>query len=357
MINNDKVKIMGSNTNKRRSTKRGILIALVVFLSIVLAVLLAATVFMTRFFNSIDRVDPNQETMSQEQIDAILKEETEPTDPDFTGEAISSDELQLSDTPVDTVQTSDDVLNILLVGQDTENLSQRSRSDSMILCTINKTTGTLTMTSFMRDMYVKIPEFYDQRMNVAYLLGGFETLYDTLEHNFGVQVDNGVAVNFASFQKVIDAVGGVEVELTSAEANHLNMQNYTWGLFEGVNILTGETALAYSRIRALQGGDFNRTNRQRIVLEALLDKAKDMPVTQLYNLVEALIPMVVTDMSNADIIAAAMEMAPMLQDLEIVSQRIPVDDGYNMTMVDGMSVLLPDLEVNRQFLVDTIGVE
>ena len=81
---------MGSNTKKRRSAKRGILIALVVFLSIVLAVLLAATVFMTRLLGNITHVDPNQETMSQEQIDAILNEETEPTDPDFTGEAISS---------------------------------------------------------------------------------------------------------------------------------------------------------------------------------------------------------------------------------------------------------------------------
>lgn len=348
---------MGSNTNKRKSAKRGILIALVVFLSIVLALLLAVTIFMTRFFNSIEKVDPNQQTMSQEQIDAILKEETEPTDPDYTGEALTSDDVVLSDTPVDVVETGDDVINILLVGQDTENLSQRSRSDSMILCTINKSAGTLTMTSFMRDMYVKIPEFYDQRMNVAYLVGGFDALYDTLEHNFGVQVDNGVAVNFASFQKVIDAVGGVEVELTAAEANHLNMQNYTWGLFEGVNILTGETALAYSRIRALQGGDFNRTNRQRTVMMAILDKAKDMPVTELYNLIETLIPMVITDMSNAEIIDAAMELAPMLQDLEIISQRVPIDDGYRMTMVDGMSVLLPDLEVNREFLADTIGID
>lgn len=346
---------MGSNTNKRKSAKRGILIALVVFLSIVLALLLAATIFMTKMFNSITRVDP-LETMSQEEIESVLNNETEPPVPDYTGETFSAQDIILPEVPVDTVETGDDVLNILLVGQDTENLSQRSRSDSMILCTINKTTKTLTMTSFMRDMYVKIPNHYNQRMNVAYLLGGFDALYDTLEYNFGVQVDNGVAVNFASFQKVIDAVGGIEVKLTSAEANHLNMQNYTWGLFEGVNILTGETALAYSRIRAL-GGDFDRTNRQRTVMLALLNKAKSMPVTELYNLVEALIPMVVTDMSNAEIIAAAMDLAPMLQDIQIVSQRVPVDDGYNMTMVDGMSVLLPDLEVNRQFLVDTIGID
>ena len=354
-MKNDKVEVMGSNTNKRRSAKRGILIALIVFLSIVLAVLLAATIFMTKMFNSITRVDP-QETMSQEEIESVLNNETEPTIPDYTGETINSADLVMPESPVEMVQTSDDVINILLVGQDTESLSQRSRSDSMVLCTINKTQKTLTMTSFMRDMYVTIPNYYNQRMNVAYLLGGFDALYDTLEYNFGVQIDNGVAVNFASFQKVIDAVGGIEVRLTSAEANHLNNLNYTWGLFEGVNILTGETALAYSRIRAL-GGDFDRTNRQRTVLMALLNKAKNMPVTDLYNLVEALIPMVVTDMSNAEIIAAAIDLAPMLQDLEIISQRVPVDDGYNMTMVDGMSVLLPDLEVNRQFLVDTIGTE
>ena len=346
---------MGSNTNKRRSAKRGILIALIVFLSIVLAVLLAATIFMTKMFNSIPRVDP-QETMSQEEIESVLNNETEPEIPDYTGETINSADLVMPESPVEMVQTSDDVINILLVGQDTESLSQRSRSDSMVLCTINKTQKTLTMTSFMRDMYVTIPNYYNQRLNVAYLLGGFDALYDTLEYNFGVQIDNGVAVNFASFQKVIDAVGGIEVRLTSAEANHLNNLNYTWGLFEGVNILTGETALAYSRIRAL-GGDFDRTNRQRTVLMALLNKAKNMPVTDLYNLVEALIPMVVTDMSNAEIVAAAIDLAPMLQDLEIISQRVPVDDGYNMTMVDGMSVLLPDLEVNRQFLVDTIGTE
>lgn len=347
---------MGKKTNKRKSAKRGILIALVVILSIILAVLLIGTAFLTIKMNQITRVDPD-ETMSQEQVESILNNETEPTDPDFTGEAISSEDLILPDTPADTVVTGEDVINILLVGQDTDNLNQRSRTDSMILCTINKTTKTLTMTSFMRDMYVKIPDFYDQRLNVAYLVGGFDALYDTLEYNFGVRVDHGVGVNFASFQKVIDAVGGVEVRLTAAEANHLNNQDYTWGLFEGVNILTGETALAYSRIRALQGGDFNRTNRQRTVMLALLNKAKDMPLTDLYNLVDTLIPMVVTDMSNSEIIATAMELAPMLQDLEIVSQRIPIDDAYEMTMVDGMSVLLPDMEANRQFLVDTIGIK
>lgn len=346
---------MGSNTNKRKSAKRGILIALVVFLSIVLAVLLVATVFASRLLNSINQVS-EQETMSQEQIEEILNEETEPIDPDYTGDTISSEDLDLPDSPVQTVETGDDVVNILLVGQDTKDLSRRSRSDSMILCSINKSTGKLTMTSFMRDTYVTIPEFYNQRLNVAYMVGGFDALYNTLEHNFGVKVDHGIAVNFASFQKVIDAVGAIDIELTAAEADHLNAK-CGWGLKEGINSLDGEKALAYSRIRKLQGGDFNRTNRQRTVMMALLNKAKAMPITELYNLVEALIPLVVTDMNNTEIITTVMDLAPLLQNLEIVSQRIPTDDGYYMTMVDGMSVLIPDLEVNRQFLVDTIGTK
>lgn len=347
---------MGSDTNKRKSSKRGIFTVLVVLLAVVLVVLLSVTIFASHILNKINRAD-DLEPMSQEQIDAILKEEMESGNSNLEGEEASPEGIDLPEVPVDTVATGDDILNLLLVGQDTANVSQRSRTDSMILCTINKSTGTLTMTSFMRDTYVKIPDFYNQRLNVAYLVGGFDALYNTLEHNFGVQVDMGVAVNFASFQQVIDKVGGVEVALTAAEADYLNGNHYTWGLVEGMNTLDGEKALAYSRIRSLQGGDFNRTNRQRAVVMALFSKAKTMPIKDLYNLVEALIPMVVTDMSNAEIISVAVDVMPLLQDLEIVSQRIPVDDGYYMTMVDGMSVLIPDLDVNRQYLVDTIGVK
>lgn len=341
--------------NAKKPGKRGMLIALIVILAIILVALIAATVFVTGTLNRIERVDP-EATMSSEDIEDILNNEQEETDPNFTGDSMSSDDVVLSDTPVEVVETGDNVINVLLVGQDSASLSTRSRTDSMILCTINKSTNTLTMTSFMRDMYVKIPGHFDQRLNVAYLVGGFEALYDSLEHNFGVQVEQGVAVNFASFKEVIDAVDGVDIELTSAEAYHLNGQNYTYGLVEGVNHLNGDAALAYARIRSLDS-DFKRTNRQRTVMVALLEKAKTLPLTDLYKLVDTLIPMVVTDMSNTEIINTAMELAPMLQDLTIVSQRIPVDDEYVMTMVDGMSVLLPDLEANREYLANTIGLE
>lgn len=344
-----------SKSRGQRSAKTGVLIAIIVVLSIILCVLIAATFFVTNTLNKIPKAD-QLDIMSQEEIESVLYEEPEETEPGFTGEVIAPEDVVMPEKPVEVVQTGDDIISILLVGQDTKNMSIRSRTDSMILCTINKTTKTLTMTSFLRDMYVKIPGWRDQRINVAYVLGGFETLYDSLEYNFGVQVEQGVAVNFASFEKVIDAVGGVDVELTSREANHLNAQNYTWGLVEGVNTLNGEAALAYARIRKIDS-DFARTNRQRTVITALLKKAKSLPLTDLYALVGELIPMVVTDMDNAQIVSLAMEIAPLLQDLTIVSQRIPVDDGYRSAWVDGMAVLLPDLETNRQFLIDTIGEE
>ena len=352
-MNNDKFK-KSKTVNKKAKSKRTALIVLIVVLAVVLLLLIVGTVGINGMLNKITR--PDDETLSQSEIDALLKEEMEDVDPDFTGDVLSSNDVNLSDSPVEGITTAEGTVSIMLVGQDARDTKTRSRSDTMILCTIDKSTATLTMTSFMRDTYVRIPNYFDQRMNVAYMLGGFDVLYDTLEHNFGVQVDQGVAVNFFAFKEIIDQIGGIEIELTSVEANHLNNQNYTWGLVEGVNHLNGEQALAYARIRKVGGGgDFNRTNRQRTVITAIIDEAKALPVADLYNLVDELIPMVATDMSNSEIIALVMELAPLLKDLKIVSQRIPIDDGYRMTMIDGMSVLLPDLETNRQFLVDTIG--
>ena len=210
------------------------------------------------------------------------------------------------------------------------------------------------MTSFMRDLYVRIPGFYNQRLNVAYAVGGFDTLYETLNYNFGVEVEHGIGVNFTSFPQVIEAVGGVDIELTSREANHLNGQNYTWGLTSGMNHLNGEQALAYSRIRKLDS-DFSRTNRQRNVITAVIEKAKTLSWTELYSLVQTLIPMVVTDMTDEEIISTAIELAPLLTDLEIITQRVPGDSDYYNAMINGMAVLVPDTDDIQEMLMNTIG--
>ncbi len=338
-------------TDKKENKKRGCLIVLSVILALIMIVLIGVTIFINHMLGKISREDAVVETLSQEEIQQILNE-TEPEDIDYTGEVL--DEVTMPSEAVETLETGDNVINILLVGQDTYSNRSRSRTDTMILCTVNKETKTLTMTSFMRDLYVVIPGYQDQRLNVPYVLGGFQTLYDTLEYNFGVEVEHGIAVNFSSFPQVIDAVGGVDIELTKSEAKHLNGQEGSWNLKAGVNHLNGKQALAYSRIRKIDS-DFNRTSRQRKVLTAVLNKAKTLSVSQLYDLVETLIPLVYTDMTDAEIISTAVEIAPLLLDIQIVTQRIPVDGEYKSTMIRGMAVLVPDTEANRQFLEDTLG--
>lgn len=338
-------------TDKKKNKKRGCLIVLSVILALIMIVLIGVTIFINHMLGKISREDAVVETLSQEEIQQILNE-TEPEDIDYTGEVL--DEVTMPSEAVETLETGDNVINILLVGQDTYSNRSRSRTDTMILCTVNKETKTLTMTSFMRDLYVVIPGYQDQRLNVPYVLGGFQTLYDTLEYNFGVEVEHGIAVNFSSFPQVIDAVGGVDIELTKSEAKHLNGQEGSWNLKAGVNHLNGKQALAYSRIRKIDS-DFNRTSRQRKVLTAVLNKAKTLSISQLYDLVETLIPLVYTDMTDAEIISTAVEIAPLLLDMQIVTQRIPVDGEYKSTMIRGMAVLVPDTEANRQFLEDTLG--
>ena len=367
---------MSKKENKKGSGKRVALIILIVFLALVLLVLVGGTVFITGTLNKLSRPEQN-ETLSPSEIEALLDdnqyvddlygddsddadatESMDETEPGVEIESIAPEDVTLPEAPVEQIvseENQDNYLNILLVGQDSRDPAKRARSDSMILCTLDKSTGTLTMTSFMRDMYVKIPGYYNQRMNVAYMVGGFDALYDTLEYNFGISVDKGIAVNFQSFIKVVDLLGGVDVELSAAEANHVNKKHPEWKLTEGMNHLSGWAALTYARTRKIGSGDFDRSQRQRNVITAVLAKLKDMSLIDLYNLVDEVLPMVYTDMSNAEIVSMAMELAPLLKDLKIVSQRIPIDGGYRMTMVNEMSVLLPDLQKNREFLVETIG--
>ena len=198
------------------------------------------------------------------------------------------------------------------------------------------------------------------------MIGGFDLLNATLDYNFGVKADYNVEIDFAGFMSAIDLIGGIDIELTEAEASYLNRrgnwdieENQNWQLTEGVNHLTGSQALAYSRIRAI-GDDFGRTNRQRIVLNELLNKAKAMSATELYDLVKAVIPLMYTDMTNPQIMGLMLEVVPMLSDLKVVSQRIPMDGQFSFAKKNYAEVieLSPaNFEANKQLLIDAMKEE
>lgn len=345
---------MGETTGNKKMPK-WLKITLITLGALLLLILLVALVAFMYFYNLVDsipRVDGSQATLSSEEI-AAIENETDPPDADFDGVVIDPLEVTWNTAPADLIGLKQDVINILLIGQDRRPGEGRQRSDAMILCTINVEKRTLTLTSFLRDLYVQIPGYKDNRLNAAYQFGGMKLLNKTLEVNFGIHVDGNIEVDFSGFEDVIDMVGGVDIELTEAEANRMN-KYHGWSLKKGNNHLNGEQALSYARIRKI-GTDFGRTNRQRTVLTALFNKAKSMSFFQLLDLVENCIPLVTTDMSNGDIMHYAISMIPMLGSIQLNNQYIPAEGTFQYAQIRGMSVLLPNLEANRKLLLESIG--
>ncbi len=343
--------------------KRTLLIVLCVVLAVVLAVLVVGTAYMESWLNLIGR-EHYDGTMSPSDYEEFHNDQKETMPSNYEGEVIDPGDVEW-DKYTGPVEDSEHIINIMLIGQDRRPGEKRANSDVMILCSINKLTKELTMTSFMRDMYVPIPGFYDYKMNAAYLLGGMETLDACLKENFGVHVDGNVEVDFNGFIGVIDLVGGVEMELTAAEAKYLNNEyglqetsgSFGWDLKEGKNQLTGGQALAYARIRAVGDGDFGRTERQRKVIAALVEKCKDMNLTQLKNLMVEVLPLLTTDLTNREILNYIIDLLPVLSNLKVNTQRIPADGTYRYAWIKDMSVLLPDLEENRELLKHCIAEE
>lgn len=345
---------------KKSTTGRRVAMSMLcVFLAIVLTVLIVFTIEVKGLLGQINRFGEDDVTLSPEQLESILAE-TDPSDPNFTGPVIDNNEVTI---PNAENISSENVINLLLVGQDRRPGEPRSRSDSMILCTINKSSKTITLTSFLRDTWVYIPGYGNERLNVPYARGGFSLLNETLEYNFGVSAEHNIEVDFSGFKSIIDKIGGVEIELTAAEANHLNKngnwdleENPDWKLYAGKNTLNGSQALAYSRIRAI-GSDFARTNRQRKVLTALIGKIQVMDTMEIYDLVKSFLPMLTTDMTDGQILGYVVEFGPVLSQYQIVSQRLPADGAYEDAWIDDKSVLYispENFEKNIQILKDTI---
>lgn len=348
---------MKQNKKAARSGLRTALIALCVVLGVVLAGILGVTIYAEHLLGQMNYVDPEatQETLSQEEIESI-ENATDEDIGEFTGPAIDEDDIDWGgDVDVNIGGENDqNIINILLIGKDTPIGQDRPRSDTMILCTFNREKKTITMTSFLRDLYLQIPGYSDNRINVAYHLGGMQLLDKTLTHNFGIHIDGNVEVDFEQFAKIIDLLGGVEMDLTQREAKYINKWVKGSELEEGTHLLTGEQALMYARNRQDVDGDFSRTNRQRKLLTEVVEAYRQSSVTTMVSLMNEILPMVTTDLSKSDITGYLRTLWPLVKDCEIITQRIPVDGGFYYAMVRDMSVLVPNMNINRQALIDSL---
>lgn len=350
---------------KKRKIKKGLLITLIVVCALIWIAIIACVIYFESLLGMINRADDEVlETMSDAQYQAMMDAIRETAPEDFTGEVMDAEDVQW-DEEAEELEESDEIINILLIGQDRRSGEGRSRSDTMILVTVNKPAKTLTLTSFMRDMYVPIPGRNDNRINVPYLLGGMDLLDATIKRNFGVTVDGNVEVDFYGFIEIVDLMGGIDIELTAKEADYMN-RNFSWdiednledewNLTEGLQHLNGSQALSYARMRKVGNSDYERTERQRRVVSKLIEKAKGLSVAELNLLMQHALPMITTDLDDGQILNYALELFPLLKDLQIQTLRIPVDGGYESKMIDGMAVLVPDLWYNRIKLQEIMKV-
>ena len=258
------------------------------------------------------------------------------------------------------------VVNILLIGSDSRTEGDDGRSDAMILLSVSSKTRTIHMTSLLRDMYVDVPGRDGNRLNAAYSFGGPELLLETVKQNLGIEVNRYAVVNFQAFANLVDAVNGVDLELTNEEVKwvnaYLNEYNELRGMpmetdyldtsLSGMIHLNGAQSLAYSRNRFI-GTDFGRTERQRKVLSAVMKKLPAALVTNPNGLINGLFPNLTTNLTQTECLRLSL-MGGKLLTYDIVQESIPLEGTYSSVTIRGMDVLQVDFDRNRAYLQEQL---
>ena len=314
------------------------------FLSLILVLGASALIFINSKLSKIQKYDPDKLTP------VLPEDETFETDPYKDGtEIVEPGDINWAED-VNTL-SREGVTNILLIGQDTRQEGAKGRSDSMMLLTSDKTNKTLKVTSLMRDMYVQIPGYSDNRINVAYFFGGWELLKETVEKNFGITVDRFVEVDFFAFREVVDILGGIYIDLNAEEA--LALKGWGHRTVEGRNRLDA-AALSYCTMRYVGNSDYERTARQRKALASIYARLRESAsVPVILDLVDTILPLVTTNMTNGEIMSYAMDLYAM--NIEGIEQhRLPLEGSYYSAYINSMAVLVPDLEKNREYLWEII---
>ena len=265
--------------------------------------------------------------------------------------------------------SEDGVTNILLIGNDSRKNGTDGRSDAMILLSISNRTHRILFTSLLRDMYVDIPGHGKNRLNAAYSYGGPELLMETVEENFGIRVNRYVSVNFEAFAGMVDAVGGVDMNVTSDEVflidaylNEYNMllgreitTDYLDPALSGWVKLNGAQALAYTRNRYI-GTDFGRTERQRKVIDAVIKAFPGAFLRRGPVIIKEMASYMTTNLTlNECYLLALQGWTPFVYGRDMGS--LPLEGTWNDYNANGMAVLKVDFDANRKYLDEMLFTE
>ena len=351
---------------KMKTWKKVLLIILISLLGLALAAGISMYALFLHYYN-LTTYRPLEET--EETFDSIADETDHPavptdpgttggTDTPFTGSLTDpgltspphvdtpTSEIQSIESHIDNntekgeiMQFDKNITNILLVGTDGRTVTERGRSDSMILLSINKNTHQIVMTSILRDIYLHIPGLsLNNRINAAYSSGGISRLLDTIEENFRIHIDKYVRINFFGFEKVIDRLGGLDIRLSQAEINFVGMQNVAT---PGIVHMNGAQVLRFCRCRYVNrdgfGSDFARAYRQREVMTLIAQKLKGSSFSTLNELLEEFLPQVVHNLEQGEIMDFLFNFNTYM-DYEIKSYQIPVMGYWKYATIRRMDV-------------------
>lgn len=337
--------------NQPKKGGKGLKIFLIVLAVLLALILIAAAVgywFIQNKFSKMNVIELPEDTyVYTEATDEYTRPaETEPE---------QAEDATEEETTAPTVHqmSADDIVNILVVGQAARAGEEANMADTTMLISLNTYTKEVTVFSILRDAFVKLPDYkghtcgrakFTVCYNLGYQWGGgtagaMEMTNICLRDNFGVEVDYNIEVSFDGFIKMIDYLNGVELELTQAEADYLNKDTlYVQRHIEpGVQVLQGMEALSYARMRKAEGdsdSDIKRTERQRKLVASLLEKFRYMSLSELNGWVDELLPMVTTTMKPADVTKLAAKILPMVIDLKMTGETIPISGTGWGDMVD-----------------------
>ena len=276
-------------------------------IAIVLAVIITLTTVLGIFlYSKFDKINYGNEMGDFDQIyqDPVFDE----IEIDIGSAGFKQALIDWATTNNDKKMSSKNVINVLLIGADSRNGTNTGNTDVMMLLSLNRKTKKITIASFLRDSYLYVEgdnSSYCTKLNAAFSMGGPECLIQTIENNYKIEIDNYVMVNFKTFEKIIDEMGGVEVPKVEQFESDYNVKKHGIPLPVGENVtMSGAEALCFVRNRSCYGaGDIRRSENQRIVINSIMDKVKSASISDLNKYIDILMPQVMTGFTKGEIIS------------------------------------------------------
>ena len=336
----------------------------IILLSVAAIVILVALVYSYIFYSyrNISYVKPKKDSINikQESVTTKINDSKDSNLEDVEEKPTEEESVNYREI--------DGITNVLLIGTDGREINDPSRSDTIMILTIDDVHKKLKLTSIMRDSYAEIPGHGEQKINHSFAYGQADLLMKTIEKNFKIKLDKYAIINFSGFKELVDAIDGLDIEVSEVEREELNrcilgLEEYKRNYFgeephllkeSGLQHLDGQQVLAYARMRHIEGGSYARNERQRDVVNMIANKLKDTSLIKYPSVMTKLMKCVKTNIDFNEGINLAYT-AFKTNNFNMSQLQIPVNKlSYSILYKNKGWVLLMDKESNTKVMQDFI---